>query len=54
MEIHVRLGGNRADFFDRLDAPDLIVRVHDRDEDGVGPNGAANIFRINQAVARKH
>ena len=40
---------NRADFLDRLDGADLVVRVHDADQDRLRRDGAAHILRIDPA-----
>ena len=45
------LAGDRADLRAGLDGPDLGVGVHDRDQDGVGPDGAPDVVGIDQPVA---
>ena len=41
VEIDVGFGGDAADFFERLDGAELVVGVHDGDENGFGADGVA-------------
>ena len=50
MEVDVGFGADFPDLFDRLDHSGFIIRQHDGDQLGVGPERAANIVRINQAA----
>lgn len=47
---HARLARDPADLSDRLDRADLVVRVHDRHEDGIGPEGAPHVVGVDQAA----
>ena len=51
VEVNVGLGGDLADLFDRLDCSGLVVGHHEGDELGVGPEGAADVGGIDDAVA---
>ena len=42
--------GDAGDFRDRLDRTEFVIGVHDGNQNGFGANGAANIFRVNDAV----
>src|SRR5262245_26180741 len=42
--------GDFADFRDRIDYANLVVGVHDGDQDRFWRNGLADIFRINAAI----
>ena len=51
MKVNVRFGGDAADFFDGLDRAEFVVRVHHADQNCFRPQGAANIFGIDDACA---
>ena len=46
VEINVCFLREAADFFERLDGAELVVGVHDGDENGFGPDGSAQILHI--------
>ena len=50
VEVHVGFFGDSSDFLDWLDRSDLVVCVHDRDEDRIRPECGSNIIRFNKAV----
>ena len=52
MEVNVDFGGDAADLLEGLDGPEFVVRMHDRDEDRVVPNGLAKLVEIDQAITR--
>jgi hypothetical protein len=43
------IGGNAPDFFDRLDRAQLVVGVHDGDQNRFWADRAANFFRIDDS-----
>ncbi len=47
VEIDVGFGGDAADFLEGLDGAELVVGVHDGDEQGLRPDGAAKFVEIN-------
>ncbi len=51
VEEHAGLARDLADLGDGLDGAHLVVAVHDRDQDGVGPDGLAHVLGIHQAAA---
>ena len=51
MKRHAGLGGDAADLFDGLQRAQFVVGVHHGDEHGLGPQRAAHLFRIHDAVA---
>src|SRR2546422_1419029 len=42
--------GDLADLCDRIDYPDLVIGVHDRDQDGLRGDGAAQVVQVDAAV----
>ncbi len=46
VEVDVGLGGDAADFGERLDDAEFVVGVHDGDQDGFGAEGAAEVVEI--------
>ena len=52
MEVHAGFFRDGADFLDRLNRSNLIVGVHDRNQNRVGPDGAPHVAGIDNAVAR--
>src|SRR6185437_94443 len=52
VKINVGFESDAANFRDGLDGAELIIRVHHGDENGFGANRAANVFGIDNAVAR--
>ena len=44
------LAGQFGDVADGLDGADLVVGVHDGDQDGVGSDGGVHIGRVHQSV----
>src|SRR2546427_1667008 len=50
VEVNVRILGDAADLFERLDCAELVVGVHDGDENRFGPDGAAKVSEINLAI----
>ena len=52
MEVDVCFSGNLADFVNRLDRSNLIIGVHDRDQDRILPDCFSNICGIHQTVVR--
>ena len=51
VEEDVALVAEFADLADGLDDADLVVGVHDADEDGVVVHGALEVFDVDQAVS---
>src|SRR5260370_41677066 len=51
VEIDVGFGGDAADFFKRLHGTEFVVGVHDGDEHGFRPDGAAKILDVNLSLA---
>ena len=51
VEVHIRFGGDAADFFDGLNRAEFIVCVHHADENCFGAQRAANFFGIDDARA---
>src|SRR5260370_14934719 len=51
VEVDVGFLGDAADFFERLDGAELVVGVHDGDQNGFRPDGAAQILEINLSFA---
>src|SRR6266853_660731 len=50
VEINVGFLGDAADFLEWLDGAELVVGVHDGDENGFGPDGSAKVAEINLTV----
>ena len=50
MQVDAFFPGDGADFLDRLDGADLVVRMHHRDQHGVFPDGLLYVRRVDQAV----
>ena len=50
MEENAGLGGDLADFFHGLQDAGFVVGQHHADEPGLGPNGALNVRRIDEAA----
>ena len=50
VEDHAALVTELADFRDRLNYADLVVRVHDRDQDRLVVHGALEVVEVDQAV----
>src|SRR5260370_39959811 len=51
VEVDVGFLGEVADLFERLDGAELVVGVHDGDENGFGPDGATQLLHIYLSVA---
>src|SRR5713226_10659250 len=51
VEVDVGFGSDAADFFERLDGTELIVGVHDGDENCFRPDGAAQLLEVDQSLA---
>jgi hypothetical protein len=51
VQIHIRLGGNLPEFLHRLHHSGFVIRQHDSDQPGVGPDRASHIVGIDQATA---
>ncbi len=50
VEEHIALPADGADLGHGLDGPDLVVGVHDRDQDGLVGDRLADIVRVDEAV----
>jgi hypothetical protein len=50
MERYLMFSGDLADFPDRLDAADLVVGVHDRDQGSPGSYGLSHLIGIDDSV----
>ena len=51
VEVHIRFGGDAADFFDGLNRAEFIICVHHADENCFGAERAANFIGIDYARA---
>ncbi len=51
VKVDVGFFGEAADFFERLDRAELIVGVHDGDENGFRADGATQLLHIYLSVA---
>ncbi len=49
MKVDVSCFGDAADFFERLDGAEFVVGVHDGDQNGFRPDGAAQFLEVNLA-----
>src|SRR5262249_48158114 len=52
MKVDIGRFGYGSNFRDGLNGSNFVVCVHDGNQDGVGPDGAANLFRIDKTLGR--